>query len=166
MWATLGDTATAIYNGASIQLYTLTSLCKFYMMDLKQKIQDGECISRKILGKPASKWPKRSFYLERNLLIQTTDEATTGQPLLVWGLQVCISAWVLQQGGSLLLSSGVFVQLFLLLQAPWDLGEHRSTLQNLLVVRLKRWDWWNFVLSGSLRSSGHPFYSVYWNTDE
>ena len=32
-----------------------------------------------------------SFYLELNLLIQTTDEATAGLPFLVWALQVYFS---------------------------------------------------------------------------
>ena len=61
--------------------------------------------------------PRRSFYLELNPLIQTTDEATTGLPSLFWDVQVCTSTDILKQWGSLLLSSGVFVQLFLLLQA-------------------------------------------------
>ena len=79
----------------------------------KVKNSRGECISRKLLWTPASLWHRKSFYLELNLLIQTTDEATTGPPFIVWDLQVCISAWVLQQKGFLLLCLGVFVQLFL-----------------------------------------------------
>ena len=86
---------------------------------LKVKNSRGEHISRQSLWTPASKWNQRSFYLEINPLIQSTDEATAGLPFLVWGLQVCISAGVLQQGVSLLFSSGVFVQPFILLQALW-----------------------------------------------
>ena len=83
-----------------------------------------------------------------------------------WDLQVCISAGVLQQGGSLLLSSGVFVQLFPLLQPLWVHGEHRSTFQYLPAVRLKWWGWWRYLLSGSLQSNGHPLHSHLLNTDK
>ena len=68
----------------------------------KVKNSGGEYISRKLLWTLDSKWHRRSFYLELNLLIQTTDEATAGLPFLVWGLQVCILAWVSQQRGSLI----------------------------------------------------------------
>ena len=129
--------------------------CMFCKIVLKSKIQDQECISRKLLWTPVSKWHGRSFCLKLNPLIQTTDETTTGLPFLIWGLQVCISARVLQQGGSHLLSSGVFVQLFPLLQALWVPRLHKSTLRSLLAVRLKWWGWWSSVLSESLQSSGH-----------
>ena len=112
----------------------------------KVKNSRGECISIKLLWIPASIWHRRSFYLELNLLIQTTDEATTGLPFIVWDLQVYISAWVLQQRSFLLLSLGVFVQLFLLHQALWVPREHRSTLQNLAIIRLKWWGWMIYVI--------------------
>ena len=116
----------------------------------KVKNSRGECTSRKLLWTPASIWHGKSFYLELNLLIQTTDEATTGLPFIVWDLQVCISARVLQQRGSLLLSLWVFVWLFLLLQALWVPRQHRSTLQNLPVVMLKWWGWMIYVISQHL----------------
>ena len=83
-----------------------------------------------------------------------------------WDLQVCISAGVLQQGGSLLLSSGVFVQLVPLLQPLWVHREHRSTFQYLPAVRLKWWGWWRYLLSGSLQSNDRPLHSHLLNTDE
>ena len=116
----------------------------------KVKNARGECTIRKLLWTPASIQHRRSLYLKLNLLIQTTDKATTGLPFIVWNLQVCISARVLEQRGFLLLSLGVFVQLFLLLQALWVPREHRSTLQNLPIIRLKWWGWMIYLISQNL----------------
>ena len=69
-----------------------------WMVDLKVKNSRWEYSSRKLPWPPASKWHGRSFLLVLNLLIQTTDETSTGLSSLVWGLQVCILAVVLQQG--------------------------------------------------------------------
>ena len=77
-------------------------------------------------------------------------------------MQVCTSTEVLKQWGSLLLSSGVFVQLSPLLQALWAPREHRSTLQSLRAVRLKWWGWCIYVLYGSLPSSGRSCITVFW----
>ena len=83
-----------------------------------------------------------------------------------WDLQVCISAGVLQQGGSLLLSSGVFCSAFPITSSTVSLWQHRSTLQYLPAVRLEWWGWWTYLLSGNLQSSGRPLHSHFLNTDE
>ena len=110
MWGSLGEKCHFILLWG--KFWNLDNFTHVLYGWFKVKNSRGECTSRKVLWTPAPIWHGRSFYLELNLLIQTTNEATTGPPFIVWEIQACISARVLQQRGFLLSSLGVFCSAF------------------------------------------------------